>query len=261
MRDIPDERALLITSGVDVQQNRLVCVIRAWGPGEENWLLWFSEIFGDPNQELVWNALHDVLEHTFQHPAGIELKIVSMAIDASYLTQEVYNFCRRRFPRVIPIRGQSQSGKPVIGRPTWQDVTWQGIKIENGVQLWPVGTDTAKSTIYGRLKMETPGPGYYHFPIGLPDDYFQQLTAEKLVTRYSKGYPIMEWVKVRPRNDALDTEVYCYAAAIRAGLNRIDWNQFLKDLKGEKRKSSEKSEKFKRQEGWLSSNRGSWLKR
>jgi phage terminase large subunit GpA-like protein len=32
------------------------------------------------------------------------------------------------------------------------------------------------------------------------------------------GFPIMEWVKTRERNEALDCEVYAYAAAIRSGL-------------------------------------------
>jgi len=44
------------------------------------------------------------------------------------------------------------------------------------------------------------------------------VTAEKIETRIKDGFPIMEWVKVRERNEALDIEVYAYAAAIRAGL-------------------------------------------
>ncbi|BBO82454.1 hypothetical protein DSCO28_30200 [Desulfosarcina ovata subsp. sediminis] len=85
-----------------------------------------------------------------------------------------------------------------------------------------MGSNTAKSTIYSRLQ-QSEGPGTYHWPIGLDDDYFQQLTAEKQIAKYHKGFPVLEWVKVGQRNEALDCEVYCYAAAIRAGLGRLNF--------------------------------------
>jgi hypothetical protein len=37
---------LLLTAGVDVQHDRLAVVIRAWGRGEESWLVFWGEIFG-----------------------------------------------------------------------------------------------------------------------------------------------------------------------------------------------------------------------
>ena len=100
---------------------------------------------------------------------------------------------------------------------------YKGTIIKNGVMLWPVGTDGAKRHIYHRLKTTEPGPGCMHFPIGLPDEYHEQLTAEKLVTRYKHGVPYGEWIQARPRNEALDCEVYAYAAAIRAGMGKLDW--------------------------------------
>jgi phage terminase large subunit GpA-like protein len=91
------------------------------------------------------------------------------------------------------------------------------------VDIWSVGTDIAKGTIYNRLKLVTPGPGYCHFPIGLEDEYYLQLTAEKLVKRYVKGFQQYEWVNTRQANHALDCEVYCLAAAYRAGMQTINW--------------------------------------
>lgn len=34
------------------------------------------------------------------------------------------------------------------------------------------------------------GKGYCHFPAKLDVEYFKQLTAEKCVTRYNKGFPV-----------------------------------------------------------------------
>jgi phage terminase large subunit GpA-like protein len=50
------------------------------------------------------------------------------------------------------------------------------------------------------------------------------LTAEKIVTRFIKGYPVREWHNVRgnKRNEALDCSVYAYAAAVRAGVAFMD---------------------------------------
>jgi len=39
-----------------------------------------------------------------------------------------------------------------------------------------------------------------------------------------KGFPKHEWVKIRA-NEGLDITVYAYAAAIRAGIDRVDWDR------------------------------------
>ena len=153
------------------------------------------------------------------------MHVLTAAVDSGgHHSQSVYDFCRRKAPNAIAIKGQSQTGKPIIGHPTLQDISWNGQKIPNGIQLWPVGSDTAKGVIYSRLKITQPGPGFYHFPIGIEDQYFLQLTAEKLVTRYIKGFPKMEWVLTGSKNEALDCEVYAYAAALRAGLQHMNWD-------------------------------------
>ncbi|MBU0994692.1 MAG: phage terminase large subunit family protein, partial [Proteobacteria bacterium] len=219
------EKGLILSAGVDVQDNRLAVIIQAWGRGEETWIIYWGEIYGDPGQHQVWKELDAMLNRSFDHASGMKLNIISAAIDSGgHYTQEVYNYCRLRAPRVIAVKGSSQSGKPVVGRPTLQDVTYNGAKIKKGVQLWPVGTDTAKSTIYSRLRIPEPGPGFIHFPVGLQDDFFIQLTAEKQITRYIKGFPKLEWVKMRSRNEALDCFVYSYAAALRSGLALTDWD-------------------------------------
>ena len=107
------------------------------------------------------------------------------------------------------------------------------------MQLWPLGVDTVKGIIYSRLKLSKPGPGCYHWPIGLGDDYYMQFTAEKQITRYHKGFPKIEWVKVRERNDYLDAEVIAYCAAIRAGMALMDWDQTNVTPKSSIRKKQE----------------------
>jgi len=225
---------LMLTAGVDIQKNRLAAAVYAWGRGEECWLVYWGELFGDPARDEVWTQLDTLLNHSFRHSSGAEMQIISSAIDTGYHTQEAYNYCRKHAPKAMAVKGSAQANRPILGRPSDQDIFWNGQKIKNGVQLWPIGTDTAKSTIYSRLKTHEPGPRCFHWPIGIDEDYFQQLTAEKQVTRYIKGFPKREWVKTRPRNEALDVTVYAYAAAIRAGLMRMDWDAMEKELHPEK---------------------------
>jgi phage terminase large subunit GpA-like protein len=75
--------------------------------------------------------------------------------------------------------------------------------------------------------VEVPGPGYLHFSSELDAEHYQQLTAEKLVTRYHKGRPRREWVLVKGRrNEALDLKVYNFAAAAYAGISRMKMHQW-----------------------------------
>lgn len=211
---------LLLTAGVDVQDNRLAVVIRAWGKGEESWLVFYGELYGDPGQPELWDQLDGLLSRTFTRADGTEMHVVSAAIDSGgHHAQDVYAFTRRKAPGTIAIKGASRINQPVIGRPSTVDVSWQGKTIKDGARLWSVGVDTVKGIIYSRLKITDPGPGCYHWPIGTPDEYFIQLSAEKQITRYVKGFPKLEWIKTGPRNEALDCEVYCYAAAVRAGIS------------------------------------------
>ncbi len=225
------EHAKVLTAGVDTQDDRLAVAIYAWGVGEECWLVYFTEIMGDPAEDQVWDELDGLLERNFSHPSGNAMKVVSVAIDTQgHRTHYVYNYCRVRFPKVIAIQGANARNKPIIaGKPSKKDVTIGGETIKGGVMLWSVGTDTAKATIYSRLKKEGGGPGCFHWYIGAGEEYFKQLTAEMLQTRYVKGFPVSEWHNVRwnKRNEALDCTVYAYAALQRI-IHQVDLSRPVK---------------------------------
>jgi phage terminase large subunit GpA-like protein len=229
---------LVLTMAVDVQGNRLEYKIKAWGAFEESWLVDYAVLWGDPadtGSSSVWAELAKVITTPLRHANGRELHVLATAIDSGgHHTHEVYQFSRQHRGRgVFAVKGLSQSGRPVLGKPTAVDVNHRGERIKRGAQVWMIGTDTAKSLIYGRLKVEA-GPGCMHFPQDLPSDYFEQLTSERLVTRYVKGRPRLEWVKPPGRrNEALDLEVYAIAAAHKLGLNRYAasrWEQLEREI-------------------------------
>lgn len=213
------EGGLLLTAGVDVQDNRLAVKVKAWGKDEESWLVNWIEIYGDPSDLTArgpWAQVDSVLEQEYEHASGAKMKVRATAVDTGgHFTHEAYVYCRNRKQKnIIAVKGSSTPGKAAIGKPSRQDVNFKNQTIKGGVDLWLIGVDTIKATVYGRLKLANEsGAGAFHFPIGLTDEYYKQLTAEKQITRYVNGYPKRTWIKKDgARNEALDCEVYAYAA-------------------------------------------------
>lgn len=201
-----DPGVLVITAAVDVQDDRLEYEVLGWGIGEETWSLDYGAIEGDPERPEAWKKLDDDALKKKWNRNGVNLNIVCACIDSGTHTNAVYKFVLpRQVRRVYAIKGSSKEAEPIVGRPSKKSLM-------KGLKLYPVGTDTAKTVIMGRLKIQEPGPGFCHFPDHYPDEYFSQLTAEKLVTRYVKGRAKRIWKKTRPRNEALDLRVYNMAA-------------------------------------------------
>lgn len=230
LRTVP-RGVLVMTAAVDVQGDRLEVKVLGWGRGEECWVLDYAKLFGDPAETTVWSRLDEILQAPLRNAFGLDLRISATAVDhGGHHSVMVETFTRARAGRhVIAVKGQSQSGKPVIGKPSERDTNWKGKKVKRGARVWPVGSDTAKYVLYQRLALDTPGPGYIHTSNELDDDYYKGLTAEQLVTRYVKGRPRSEWfLKKGQRNEPLDLWVYGYAAAAYLGMTRwkdADWDR------------------------------------
>jgi phage terminase large subunit GpA-like protein len=230
LRAVP-RGTLLLTAAVDVQGDRLEFKILGWGRGEECWVIDYVKLFGDPAEDTVWTQLDELLTTPLRNIFGLDMKIRATAIDhGGHHSLKVETFTRARHGRhVIAVKGQSQAGKPVIGKPTERDTNWRGKKIRAGARVWPVGSDTIKHILYQRLALTDPGPGYIHTSHELDDAYYRGLTAEQWVTRYVKGRPRGEWMlKKGQRNEPLDLWVYGYAAAAYLGMTRwkeSDWER------------------------------------
>ncbi|MGN6657563.1 MAG: terminase gpA endonuclease subunit, partial [Achromobacter mucicolens] len=206
---------LYLTAGIDMQQDRLEVEIVAWGQGEESWSVDYRVLWGDPLTTDVWEELDALLEETFAHEYGVRLPISAACLDTGGTqgyTQAAYDYAKGKTGRrLFAIKGVGGWGRPVVEKPQRK----QSGKGARKVDLFLVGTDEAKLIVMRRLAQNVPGPGYCHFPDDEAHgaDYFKQLTAEKMVTRYVKGQPVREWTKHdKARNEALDCRVYALAA-------------------------------------------------
>ena len=190
----------VVVAGVDVQADRLETTF-VGAAGEELWVLGHLVLWGSPTEALVWRDLDAALSARYGPYA-----VAGAAIDSGgHHTSQVYAFARQRIARrVYAVKGVAGMGRPLASR---------GSKVgREQARLFMVGVDTAKELLMGRLKVAEPGPGYIHFAGDLDEEWFAQLAAEKAVRRFVKGQLRIEWVKQRPRNEALDCVVYALAA-------------------------------------------------
>ena len=209
------KKVLVLTCQVDVQGDRLECMIKGWGLGHESWGIQFKRIMGNPFKREVWAALDEFISQQFDHPTLGKLSIPITLIDSGGqandqgFADEVYRYVRTRQPNetgpgVYAIKGSSSSSAPLVSsrRP------------KTGICLKVIGTGNAKTTIHARLKLEQPGPRFMHYNLdgGFDEEYFAQLGAEAPKVVKKKGYTFTEWHKIRTRNEAFDLEVYSLAA-------------------------------------------------
>jgi phage terminase large subunit GpA-like protein len=234
------EGVVLLTAGVDVQDNRLAVTVWGWGENETGWMIWHQELMGDPTQTEVWGQLDQVLATEWDTASGRTLKVAQMAIDSGgHCTHEVYRYVRDRVAQgVVAIKGSSRRNSPAVGKGSKVDVNWRGKVLKRGVTLYQLGTDTIKTTLFGRLR-HNEKVGGLNFGMAADVEYFKQLTSERQALRYHRGFPIREWVKkAGDRNEALDCMVYAYAAMLLFGrrMNQATmWEQLRMQLEDGKK--------------------------
>lgn len=199
---------LLITCSVDVQGNRIEVKAVGWGLNREKWILDYFVIEGDPADDPVWERLlNEVLVKQFEREDGLFMKIWSTTIDAGFLPQRVYKFCRANAGRrVYATMGSSIAGKPLISKPQ--------IIGRPPVQRYTVGTETAKDDFAASLREKKHGPGFVHIPSHdtlFGKEYFKQLLSERPGVN-DRGKRVWKLIKPGMRNEALDLMVGNYAA-------------------------------------------------
>ena len=214
MPKVPDD-VVVLTAGVDVQDNRLEISVIGWsGKGDdESYVIDHKTIFGDPSTPQLWTDLDSLINTQYETESGRNIAIRSACVDSGgHFTNAVYQYCKRNMGRrIFAIKGVGGEGKPIAGRPTRNNVA--------KCPLFSIGVDNIKDIVFARLRINEEGAGYVHFSDHLPDEYFKQLTAEKVVTRYHRGFKKRIYEKIRPRNEALDCMVYAIASYAILGVN------------------------------------------
>ena len=222
---------LILTAGVDVQADRLEYAILAWGKGEECFVVDYQKIIGDPLLPEVWQQLVHATSKVYRRSDGAELKVRATCVDSGYLTQEVYHQVKKyRYLHWFAIKGQS-GDKPLVSRPSVQEIDYKGEKVKRGINLYKIGVDLAKETLYARSQIENRGAKFLNFPNNLEPEFYEGFCSEVQVTKHQNGHPYTIWEKLSGvRNEPLDLMVYGLAAAHLAGITRMNWEVIEREL-------------------------------
>ena len=179
----------ILTAGVDLQHDRIAIVIKAWGRGEESWLIYAGEIYGNvaDKQDPVWDELAKILLGNIKHSNGRDIRIRSISIDSSdgVTSEAAYSFVRkhqRRDLTLMAVKGSSNDygSKEIFSRPRIVETRGRNNTkaAKHGLKIYIVGTHRAKDLISGRMKLTGSGAGRMHWYKSVRDDYFSQMTGE-----------------------------------------------------------------------------------
>lgn len=215
---------LELTVGVDVQHDRLAIVVRAWGRGEESWLVFWGEITAAgtciDKKDPVYDELDKYIFGEYQHHLGFPIHVSAVTIDSSdgQTNDAIYSYVRARRRRGVKImagKGESNNlNREIVSPPKKVDLNNKTTKASKyGLQVHIVGTHKAKDLFFGRLKLEGYGPGRIHFYDQVRSDYFTQVLSEIKAPSRQRGGRKVYQKKSGVRNEALDCEVYALHAA------------------------------------------------
>ncbi len=240
-RVVPDQ-ALVLTATADTQPDRLEVQIEAWGPGMEHWIIDHIVLPGSPtvppsDPTSVWAELDRIVTTPFVHTSGVLIKISAYGVDSGgHNTQDVYNYgTQRKHLHCVILAGARKPNRPIIAtKPSNQDVDWGG-KVRQGMaELWFVGTDVAKDYLFNRIEVGS-GPGAMHWHDQMPEEWYEQMCAERLVPVRRNGQVVKVWRKLNDhaRNEAIDISVYNLAIAHKLRLHtwsHADWARLRSKL-------------------------------
>ena len=235
---LPDG-VLVLTAGVDTQDDRLEYEVVGHGHFGETWGIESGILMGRPDTDEIWNALDDaVIDRVFKYEDGIGLKVSLTFVDeGGHFTHEVRQQCRERIgKKVFAAVGSNKFNAPYTSPPRKQKIVVNK-KVIGHCWRYDIGVSAGKQIIMDNLRVQTPGSKYCHFP--KRDDYghayFSQLLSEHLTYDPKLKQPWV-WKKIpgHERNERLDCRNYALAAfkALPVDLDSI--SKRLKDARSAK---------------------------
>lgn len=223
------EGVLVLTAGIDTQDDRMEYEIVGYGHFGETWGIEKGIVMGRPDDNATWAKLDEmVFDRVLRFEDGMGLRMsMSFVDEGGHFTQDVRLQCKKRIgKKVFCIKGMGGPDKPFTAPPKKQKIVINQRTIGSCWQ-YQIGVDSGKQIIMDNLSVQTRGAKYCHFP--RRDDYgagyFAGLLSERLEYDATKKQPWV-WKKIpgHERNEALDCRNYAMAAfkVLPANLDEID---------------------------------------
>lgn len=236
--------ALILTAGVDVQQDCMSWTIRAWGPLLTSWNIAHG-------MALSWADIEEVMNRPYRKRNGEEFLVSLVAVDSGDQTDEVYDFCAINSEWAVPVKG---ANNPMLARFKLSTIDKVSSKAY-GMRLVIVDGAQYKSMIASRMSRPN-GRGSWMVHAGCDEDYAEQVTSEQRVREMRGAREVEVWKKksTHAANHYLDAEVYCACAA---DLMQVRYLDDPEQSRPDDAKPATAVQKNKQAGNWLDG--GKWL--
>ena len=231
-RGVAPDWVNVVTTGGDVQGNRLEITVMGWGRRLRHMPIDHYRFYVPPGEEIkdldgtVWREYYEkIICGMWEREDGFVLRSVANALDRSYESRTIDNVYRRfQAATFHPVRGVSDP-KGLSVMPTRKQT--RTAREDTPVIYYDVPVDQIKAVLYRDLvKEDREGVySYEEFPDGYDGEFYEQLVSEHLVLDPKSNQ--QHWEKIRDRNEIIDTHVYNYAMCYVAGLDSLldeDWD-------------------------------------
>ena len=220
---VPDD-VVLITAGVDMQDDRVECTLIGFSVFGAPCILGHVVFPGNTLEDGVWKTLDGFLKTKWRHPNGWAIGIDGTAIDSGGRggrTQRVYDFAYPRMSRYIfAIKGLPGP------RKIWTKLT----SVKGDMRAFGVAVDVLKTEVLDRLAREpfnedgSENPQAFRLSDQLTDEFLEQSCNETRRIRFVKNRPIIEFQPKRAGapTEALDCIVYALAVRQSPSVRSID---------------------------------------
>lgn len=219
MGEVP-EKVRVLTLTCDVQQDRLIYVVRGWGGHASSWLVDAGDIYGATEGLEVWNTLAELATSTFD---GIPIKLG--LVDSGFRPgkkfivpeHRVYAFCYRFNGMVRPTKGSSTPMRKPISTSSIE-IDLEGHDHKQSLELLRLDTDHFKSWVHQKVRWLDGMPGAWNLPWNITEDYCRQIASEARI-RAPGGK--VKWVVKSKNNHFLDCEAMQGACQMLLNLQHL----------------------------------------
>ncbi len=218
-RGVVPARGVILTAGVDCQQDRMEVHIVAFGANAKRWTVDYIVVPHHISDVDGMAALNALLKATWKTELGLRLGLDMMAVDVGTYTADVWAWAKKHpWNRVILVKGASSQSGPVM-LPMKFERRADGQAMRQQKRAFVLNVSQMKADFFHWLTKTDPiERGHCAFAAGLGDEYYRQITAEVRVLKKARsGVVTSAWELVEPtrRNEGLDTMNYAEAAARR----------------------------------------------
>ena len=237
--------AKMLVGGVDVQEQSLYYVVRAFGDHITSQLV-------TRGQAWDWASIEQVMNTEYQKENGQSMIVELCLVDSGDQTDSVYDFVAQNSDWALPCKGASGDMQShfKISKVNKE------LSSAYGMPLVFVDGNRYKDMIAGRMLREN-GQGAWMVFRDIDDVYCSQVTAEHKVTEKSGGKVVSKWIPKASHidNHYLDCEVYAMAAADIKGVRYL----FLEAEQDQKEeKPQEQPTQWPQQNGFLTDAMSFW---